>query len=281
MEVIADIETLRRARTRFDHVGFVPTMGFLHEGHLSLVRRSRAECSATIASIFVNPAQFGPQEDFASYPRDMERDLQLLRDAGVDLVFTPTTETIYPAGFSTSVAVQGVSEMLEGASRPVFFQGVATVVCKLLNMVQPQRAYFGQKDAQQCVVVRKMVRDLNIPTEIVVCPTVREADGLAMSSRNAYLSPEERKAAPILYHALSAAKEQYEAGERNAQALQNIMQQVLDSQPLVQIDYVSVAHSHTLQELDEVGEEGALLSMAVRIGPARLIDNLLLTEAAQ
>jgi pantoate--beta-alanine ligase len=276
MDVIKDIETFRRARAHLDHVGLVPTMGYLHDGHLSLVRQCRAECRATVVSIFVNPAQFGPREDFGSYPRDMERDLQLLRDAGVDLVFTPTTEMVYPPLFNTYVNVYGITELLEGVSRPVFFRGVTTIVCKLLNIVQPARTYFGQKDAQQCVVVRKMVKDLNIPTEIVICPTVREPDGLAMSSRNAYLAPAERQAATVLYRALSTAAQHYQAGERSAERLRHIMREVLAGEPLAHPDYVSASHPATLHELEQVGSAGVLLSLAVQVGPARLIDNILL-----
>lgn len=276
MHVIEGIDEVRRIRAGYPDLGFVPTMGYLHEGHLNLVRRARAESQAVAVSIFVNPSQFGPTEDFESYPRAHERDLDLLRAEGVDLVFAPTTETIYPDDFSTSVVVTGVTEMLEGASRPLFFRGVATVVCKLLNILQPQRAYFGQKDAQQVVVVRKMVRDLNIPTQIIACPTTREPDGLAMSSRNAYLLAGERHAATALFRALEAAREVYDAGVGDAERLRQAMRHVLDYEPLAHTDYVSAADPQTLHELTEVGERGVLLSLAVRIGKARLIDNLLL-----
>jgi pantoate--beta-alanine ligase len=254
-------------------------MGYLHEGHLSLVRRARAEYDNVAVSIFVNPTQFAPTEDFGSYPRDMQRDLELLRAEGVDMVFAPEADEIYPPGYGTFIEVQHVTEMLEGAARPGFFRGVATVVCKLLNITQPDRAYFGQKDAQQAVVIQKLVRDLNMPVEIIVCPTVREEDGLAMSSRNAYLSPEERASAPVLYRALSEAKDAYETGERDAETLRRLMRRVLASEPLAQPDYVSAADPHTLQELEQVGEHGVLLSLAVRIGPARLIDNMILSGA--
>ncbi len=276
MEIIKTINEFRAARARMDRPGFVPTMGYLHDGHLSLVRQARNDCTTVVVSIFVNPTQFGPTEDFSSYPRDMERDLSLLQNEGVQYVFAPAADEIYPPQFGTFVHVQGVTEMLEGASRPLFFRGVTTVVCKLLNIVQPTRAYFGQKDAQQAVVVRKMVRDLDMPVEIVVGPTVREPDGLAMSSRNAYLSAEERQAAPVLYRALTTARQQYERGERRADTLRQIMRQVLDKEPLSSIDYVSAADPLTLQEIDQIGERGVLLSLAVKIGPARLIDNLLL-----
>lgn len=276
MEIIATIAAFRHARARFGQLGFVPTMGYLHEGHLTLARRAKAECAATAFSIFVNPSQFGPHEDFARYPRDLDRDLRLLQQEGVDLVFVPSVAEIYPPGYGTVVDVQGVTEMLEGAKRPGHFQGVATVVCKLLNIVQPQRAYFGQKDAQQTVVVRTMARDLNIPTEIVVVPTAREADGLAMSSRNVYLSPDERRAAAALYRALTAAQVRYTAGEREGAALRQTMRDVLDAEPLTHTEYVSVADPETLHELDQIGPEGTLLSLAVRIGATRLIDNLIL-----
>jgi pantoate--beta-alanine ligase len=276
MEVIETIDAFRRARARYERIGLVPTMGYLHEGHLSLVRQARLECAAVAVSIFVNPTQFSPSEDLARYPRDLPRDLRLLAEGQADLVFVPSVAEIYPPGFSTVVDVQGVTEMLEGAARPGHFAGVATVVCKLLNIAQATRAYFGQKDAQQSVVVRKMARDLDIPTEIVICPTVREPDGLAMSSRNVYLSPAERQAATAVYRALRAAQERYAAGERSGEALRLAMRAVLDAEPLARAEYISAADPLTLRELDEVTGEGALLSLAVRFGKTRLIDNLLL-----
>jgi pantoate--beta-alanine ligase len=275
MEVIETIAAFRQARARHSRLGFVPTMGYLHDGHLSLARRARAECEAVTVSIFVNPTQFGPHEDLSRYPRDLDRDLRLLGDAA-DLVFVPDAAEIYPEGFGTLIDVQGVTDTLEGAARPGHFQGVATVVCKLLNIVQPARAYFGQKDAQQSVVVSKLVRDLDIPTEIVVCPTVREQDGLAMSSRNAYLSAEERRAAPVLYRALNAAQQRYSAGEREAEPLRRLMRATIDAELLAHADYISVADRRTLRELERIDAGGALLSMAVRIGKTRLIDNLIL-----
>ena len=274
MHIITTIAEVRALRPHFGALGLVPTMGYLHAGHLSLVRQAKAECGAAAASIFVNPTQFGPNEDFASYPRDSERDLALLREAGCDLVWMPPVEEIYPPDFSTFVVVENVTDRLEGARRPGHFRGVATIVAKLLNVVQPSRAYFGQKDAQQTVVIRQMVRDLAIPSEIIVAPTVREADGLAMSSRNSYLEPAQRAAAPVLYRALSRAAQLHAAGERDAARLRTIMQAELSGEPLAQVDYVSVAHPQNLRELDQVGPDGALLSLAVRIGRTRLIDNL-------
>jgi pantoate--beta-alanine ligase len=253
--------------------GFVPTMGYLHDGHLSLVRLARAAGDRVAVSIYVNPAQFAPTEDLASYPRDLERDLALLRAEGVDLVFTPDDETMYPAGFQTTVTVGEVTRVLEGASRPTHFQGVTTVVAKLLNIVAPDRAYFGQKDAQQVVVVKRMVADLNFDVEIVVGPIVREADGLAMSSRNTRLAPDQRAAAPVLHRALTAGRAALEAGERDGAALRRQMEAVIAAEPLATLDYVSVADPETLAELDAV-EDKALLSLAVRFGPVRLIDNM-------
>jgi pantoate--beta-alanine ligase len=276
MQVITTVAAFRQARAAFDVLGFVPTMGYLHEGHLSLIRQARAECPAVAVSIFVNPTQFGPREDFERYPRDMDRDLALLEGEAVDLVFAPSREEMYPEGYGTYVVLPAADEVLEGAARPGHFRGVATVVCKLLNIVRPTRAYFGQKDAQQTLVVRQMVRDLNIPTEIVVLPTVREADGLAMSSRNTYLTSEERRAAPAIYRGLRAAEERYLAGERNAETLRQAVIAVLDAEPLLRPEYVSVADPITLRELERVGERGALVSLAVRLGSVRLIDNVVL-----
>ncbi len=276
MKVVTSLQEMFAERRKLtDPVGFVPTMGYLHEGHLSLVRRAKQECRSVVVSIFVNPTQFGPQEDLARYPRDLERDLRLLAPLEVDLVWTPTVDEMYPPGYQTWVTVEEVTRPLEGAMRPGHFRGVTTIVSKLFNAVQPQRAYFGQKDAQQAVVVRQMTRDLNYPIEIVVCPTVREADGLAMSSRNVYLSPTERQAATVLYRALRAAEQAYQAGEQNAERLRAVMRQVLESEPLVRVQYVSCADFDTLQELDEVRGK-ALLSMAVFIGNTRLIDNIVL-----
>jgi len=256
-------------------VGFVPTMGYLHEGHLSLVRGARTENSSVVVSIFVNPTQFGPQEDLASYPRDTECDLALLEKEKTDVVFMPSAAEMYPPQFSSWVEVGKVTERLEGASRPTHFRGVTTVVAKLFNIVQPTKAYFGQKDAQQAIVIRKMVADLNMNLEIVTLPTVREPDGLAMSSRNTYLNPEDRQAAVVLYQALSLAQQLWSQGEENAEKLRQEMTGLIQNQPLATIDYVSVADNETLEELDEVTPP-ALVSMAVRIGKTRLIDNVVL-----
>lgn len=274
MHVVTTIEAVRAARRQWAEVGFVPTMGFLHAGHLSLVQQAKAENGVAIASIFVNPTQFGPNEDFASYPRDTPRDLALLEAAGCDLVWMPSVEEIYPAGFSSYVEVEGVSEPLEGARRPGHFRGVATVVTKLFNVVQPTKAYFGQKDAQQTVVIRQFVRDLAMPVEVVIAPTIREADGLAMSSRNSYLNAEQRAAAPVLYRALQAAQTAYAAGQTDAETIRQLMLETLAQEPLAQVDYVSIADPRSLQELTTIDQSGALVSLAVRIGKTRLIDNL-------
>ncbi len=275
MRVIHTVAEMRAARAGVTDLGLVPTMGYLHEGHLSLVARAKAESSAVAVSIFVNPTQFGPNEDLSRYPRDVPKDLGLLKAAGVDFVFVPEAMEIYPPGFGTRILVGGATEVLEGAVRPGHFAGVATVVAKLFNIVQPTRAYFGQKDAQQSVVIRKLVRDLDLPVEIVVAPTVREADGLALSSRNSYLTPEQRAAAPAIYRALSEAGRRFEAGERDGEALREAMRRTITAEPLMQIDYVSVADPLTLRELATV-ERQALASMAVRLGTTRLIDNLVL-----
>ncbi len=263
-------------------VGFVPTMGSLHEGHLSLVQRAVAENDVVAASIFVNPAQFDDEGDLAAYPRDPERDAAMLHGAGCDLLFLPTPEELYPEGYETWVMPGAVAEPLEGASRAGHFVGVDTIVLKLFLLVQPTNAYFGQKDAQQVAVISTMVRDLNVPTTVVPCPTLRDADGLAMSSRNARLGPAERAAAPVLHRALGAAADALAAGERDAEAVRARMRAVIEAEPLARIDYVSVADRITLRELETVDPAaGALLSMAVHVGPVRLIDNLPWTAAKQ
>ena len=278
MMIVSSIDELRSARLILDEpVGFVPTMGFLHEGHLSLVRRAAEECASVVVSIFVNPAQFGPTEDLSAYPRDIEKDLRLLEPLGVNLVWIPTPKIMYPDGYQTWVEVEALTEFLEGAQRPGHFRGVTTVVAKLFNGVRPAKAYFGQKDAQQVAVIRQMVRDLNFPLDVVVCPIVREPDGLAMSSRNIYLDSEQHKAALVLYRALNAAKNAYEMGERDAEKLRSIMEETTESEPLAKMQYVSCANYDTLQELDTVRGK-ALLSMAVFVGKTRLIDNFVLGE---
>lgn len=275
MQTITSLEDLRQARQNLPApLGLVPTMGYLHEGHLSLVRAARQECASVVVSIFVNPTQFGPQEDLDRYPRDLPHDLLLLEGEGVDLVWTPTPQIMYPPGYQTWVTVEQIAAPLEGAMRPAHFRGVATVVAKLFNAVQPQRAYFGQKDAQQALVIRRLVADLNFPIEVVVCPTVREADGLAMSSRNVYLNPQERQAATVLYRALTAAEAAYLGGQRNADQLRQVMQAVLKTEPLAQPQYVSCARLDDLQEWQGEVSGAALLSLAVFIGQTRLIDNL-------
>lgn len=255
--------------------GLVPTMGALHQGHLSLVGRARAENEHVAVSIFVNPTQFAAGGDFDKYPRTLEHDLELLRPFDVELVFAPANQEIYPADFQTYVTVEQVTQPLEGAMRPGHFRGVATVVTKLFNIVQPNRAYFGQKDAQQVAVIRQMARDLNLPVEIVTCETLREPDGLALSSRNVYLSSQERAAANVLYRALCAARDAYQHGEREGGRLRARMSEVLASEPRAAVEYVSAADPLTLTELNEI-KNGVLLSMAVRFGATRLIDNFLL-----
>jgi len=274
VEVVQTLESLRRWRaTTHRSVGLVPTMGYLHEGHLALVQRARAENDLVAVSIFVNPRQFGPDEDLARYPRNNERDLALLRDESVDLVFLPTVDEMYPPGFTTTVDVGSLGERLEGISRPGHFKGVATVVARLLNLTRPQRAYFGQKDAQQVIVVRRMVKDLALTVQIEAVPTVREADGLALSSRNIFLSIEEREAAVALSRALFRAQESFEWGERDTHRLRQIVRDMLDLELLVRTDYVSVADAVTLDEVDQV-DRPALLSLAAWVGQTRLIDNI-------
>ncbi|MDH4247705.1 MAG: pantoate--beta-alanine ligase [Deltaproteobacteria bacterium] len=277
MKVIQSISEWKALRPTFQgRVSLIPTMGFLHEGHLSLVRRARQETEVVIVWIFVNPKQFGPREDFEKYPRNMERDLDLLRPEGVDYVFAPTVEGVYPPGFQTTVSVEKVTQSLEGALRPGHFTGVATVVAKMLCLTQPQRAYFGQKDGQQCLVVKRMVEDLGLLTEIVVCPTVRDADGLALSSRNVYLNPEERQVAPLIYRALTEAQAAAEAGECDAEVLRGLMRAVLSQAPALSLEYASVADALTLEECTRL-EGPVLISIAARLGRTRLIDNVLLS----
>jgi pantoate--beta-alanine ligase len=276
MKVLKTINEMKQLRLKLpEPLGFVPTMGYLHEGHLALVRQARAENSSVVVSIFVNPTQFGPREDFDSYPRDPKRDLALLEKEGVDVVFMPSAGEMYPPGFNSWVEVGKVAQRLEGASRPGHFRGVATVVARLFDIVQPNKAYFGQKDAQQLIVIKKMVAELKMDLELVAVPTVREPDGLAMSSRNTYLNPEERKAAVVLYQALTLAQKLFSGGEKDAKLIRRQMKELIQKQPLADIDYISIADAETLDELDEV-KPPALVSLAVKIGKTRLIDNIVL-----
>ena len=273
IETIADMKRLRQQLA--EPVGFVPTMGYLHEGHLSLVRQARAENPSVIVSIFVNPTQFGPQEDIDRYPSDPQRDLALLKKERTDIVFMPSVAEMYPPQFNSWVEVGGVTERLEGASRPGHFRGVTTVVAKLFNIVQPSRAYFGQKDAQQAMVIKKMVADLDMNLEVITLATVREPDGLAMSSRNTYLNPEQRQAALVLYRALTLAQQLYANGEKDAEKIRQEILTLIQKQPLANVDYVSIANAETLDELDRVTPP-VLISLAVKIGKTRLIDNVVL-----
>jgi len=274
MNIVAGIREVRAWRASApEPLGLVPTMGFLHAGHISLVERARRENASVAASIFVNPTQFGPKEDLTRYPRDLPRDLRLLEDAGCDLVFAPEVAEMYPPGADTLVVPGKVAEPLEGARRPGHFRGVATVVVKLLNIVRPARAYFGEKDAQQLAVIRATVRHLDMAVEIVGCPIVREPDGLAMSSRNSYLTPEERRAAPVLFRALGAAGELWQHGERDGDRLRTAMGGVVESEPLARLDYASVADPESFGEVGRASGT-VLLLLAVFLGKARLIDNL-------
>ena len=274
MQIVGPIYELRALRQQISGtVGFVPTMGYLHKGHLALVKQARMENPTVIVSIYVNPSQFDPREDFGAYPRELNRDLELLREEGVDIVFAPSDDEMYPPAYSSWVDVEKVTERLEGASRPGHFRGVATVVAKLFNIVQPTRAYFGQKDAQQVAVIKRMVTDLNLAVDIVVVPTVREKDGLAVSSRNIYLSPGERPAATILFKALTLAWKLWQGGESDANELRKQMTSLVQEEPLVRIDYISIADAETLEELNVI-DHAALASLAVRVGNTRLIDNM-------
>jgi len=275
MRVIDSIFEMKKIRNSLEEpLGFVPTMGYLHEGHLSLVKIAKEENKTVAASIFVNPTQFGPNEDFESYPRDTEGDLKML-ESYTDIVFMPTADDLYPAGYNSWVEVEGLTDKLEGASRPAHFRGVTTIVAKLFNIVRPARSYFGQKDAQQLAVIKKMVKDLDMNLEVIACPTVREPDGLAMSSRNTYLKPDERKVASVLYQSLKLAEKLYAEGERDAGKIRHEMTSLINQQPAANIDYVSIADNETLDEVDEITRP-VLVSLAVKIGKPRLIDNLAL-----
>ena len=273
IETVADFRAVERSCPR--PLGLVPTMGYLHEGHLSLVRRARSDSATAAVSIFVNPTQFGENEDLSTYPRDMEGDLEKLRLEGVDLVFAPPASEVYPPGFDTSIGVGAIAQVLEGEHRPGHFAGVATVVCKLLTIVRPDNVYFGQKDAQQCLVVKRLNADLNLGANVVVMPTVRDPDGLALSSRNAYLTPEDRQSALSLYRALRLSEILCSEGIRDANTIRSQMLLVLNAEPTASIDYVSIADADTLQELTTI-DRPALVSLAVHIGKVRLIDNIVL-----
>jgi len=276
MEICRTIEEIkpfiRAARSAGRTIGLVPTMGYFHEGHLSLMRAARSDCDLVVVSLFVNPIQFGPNEDFAEYPRDFERDVRLAGEVGVDVIFAPEPGEMYPSGHCTYVEVEEITEPLCGRSRPGHFRGVATVVTKLFNIVEPDRAYFGQKDAQQVMVIQQMVRDLNMNLEIISCPIVREEDGLAMSSRNVYLSSEERKAATVLFHSLREAEEKIRGGETNATRLRRQIIEKVSSEPLAAIDYVEILCIPGLKPM-EVLKGRVLIALAVRFGKTRLIDN--------
>ena len=279
MQLLNTISDFRRARAEVTGtLGLVPTMGYLHEGHLALVRRARAENDAVAVSIFVNPTQFGPNEDLQDYPRDLQRDLALLKEEKVALLFNPSPEEMYPEGHTSLIDVGPVSEPLEGMHRPGHFRGVATVVAKLFNIVRPDRAYFGQKDGQQVQVIKRMAVDLDFPVEVVVAPTVREPEGLAMSSRNIYLNEQERRAALCLSQSLLRAQERWAAGERSAKALRRLATEAIEKEPLARIDYVSLADAEALEELSGPIDRPAMLSLAVRIGKTRLIDNIILGD---
>lgn len=276
MQIARSIAEMKALRAKCGGtVGFVPTMGYLHEGHLELVRIARRNNPVAVVSIFVNPTQFAPNEDFKAYPRDLERDLAMLEGVETGIVFIPDGDGMYPGGYDTWVDVHGITARLEGRSRPTHFRGVTTVCNKLFNIVQPTRAYFGQKDAQQALVIEKMVTELNMNLEIVVCPTVREQDGLAMSSRNTYLTGSERVSATVLYRSLCLAKDMFAGGERDARVIRRAMTDLISQEEAAGIDYISIADLQTLDEVDTIGGK-ALVSLAVRLGKPRLIDNIIL-----
>ena len=284
MEIIRTIswmkETVRQARAENHVAGFIPTMGALHDGHLSLIRRARKDCSRVFVSIFLNPTQFGPNEDLTKYPRTFDADVEKLTAAGVDVLFAPDSNEIYPAGFRTYVTVDGLSDSLEGKSRPGHFRGVATVVLKLFEIVQPQLAFFGRKDAQQVRILQQMSGDLNLNVDIVVCPIVREPDGLALSSRNTYLHPDERRAATVLHRALQQAQLAISTGTRDALQLQTAIRGVLAIEPFARVDYVEVVDAQSFEPLATIGARPAYVLLAVYVGKTRLIDNLLIEHAS-
>jgi len=276
IETVSRMKSVCREETRAGKtIGFVPTMGYWHEGHLSLIRAARRKCQVVVVSIFVNPMQFGPQEDYQQYPRDLSRDARLAQAEGVNYIFYPSVEEMYPQGFKTAVEIRELSDKLCGRSRPGHFQGVATIVLKLLNIVKPDVAFFGQKDAQQAIIIKQMIDDLNLDVELVIMPIIREDDGLAMSSRNLYLNLEERKAATILYKSLMKAKELVLEGERKTSAIISHINQLIAKEPLVQVDYISITGTENLHEMDII-EGKVLIALAVVISKTRLIDNLIL-----
>jgi len=281
MDIIESVQEMsrltRELRRAGQTIGFVPTMGFLHEGHLSLVREAKKENDRVVVSIFVNPTQFGPGEDYEQYPRDLEGDAEKLRVIGIDYIFNPEVADMYPEGYNSFVEVSGITEVLCGKSRPGHFRGVTTVVTKLFNIIQPDRAYFGQKDFQQLMVIKKMVRELNIPVEVKGLPIIREEDGLARSSRNKYLDNRERAAATVLYRSLMRARELYQKGIKDTYRIKKEVVDLISSEPLARIDYVEIVDPDTLQKLDSIEDQG-LVALAVYIGKTRLIDNLLLGE---
>lgn len=279
MQTVEDIEKMKilveRLKRRGKSIGFVPTMGFLHEGHLSLVKESLAKSDVTVVSIFVNPSQFGPNEDFRDYPRDFEKDSLLLSEMGIDILFAPREEQMYPSGYQTYVQVENLQDRLCGKSRPVHFKGVCTVVLKLFNIIQPDLAFFGQKDAQQAAILKKMIEDLNLEVDLEILPIVREKDGLALSSRNLYLNPEERRAARVLSSSLEEARKRIEAGERETEFIIDKIRQIIQSEELTKIDYVEIVDSTSLGPLRRIKDQ-ALIALAVYIGKTRLIDNLII-----
>ncbi len=275
MKVITTISEMLSTRSDVaDSIGLVPTMGYLHEGHLSLVRRARSENKIVIVTIFVNPSQFGPEEDLDSYPRDLSRDRNLLRAEGVDMVFVPSPDELYPSGYQTWIELVELSGVLEGARRPGHFRGVATIVAKLFNLTRPSRAYFGQKDSQQAILLRRLISDLHFDIDLVICPTIREGHGLAMSSRNSYLTANERERAAVLFEALTTAGTTYKAGERDASKLRALISDKLAAEPVAHPEYVSIADLETLHEIEGQISAPVLVSIAVQVGGARLIDNV-------
>lgn len=280
MQVLTTVREMQeysdRVKSQGKAIGLVPTMGFLHEGHLSLVRKAKSVTDIVVVSIFVNPTQFGPGEDFHKYPRAMERDIDVCLKEGVDVIFAPTTEEMYPSPYLTYVNVEGITDRLCGRSRPGHFRGVATVVTKLFNIVAPDKAFFGWKDAQQLIVIKQMVKDLNMRVKVVGLPTVRETDGLAMSSRNKYLSPEERQSATCLYRALLHAKELIEKGERDVGKIVDAMRGIVEKEPLAEIDYIEISDADSLEEISRI-KGNVLIALAVKFGNARLIDNMVVS----